>query len=68
MIFDRQKACQNDDFSAPCEIAFRIVNTMVFEGFGSSEVIKIDKTKVRVFEEKSFGKIITFLMKFDQKV
>ena len=30
MIFDRQKACQNDDFLAPCEIAFRIVNTMFF--------------------------------------
>ena len=42
LIFDRQKACQNYDFLAPCEIAFRIVKHMVLEGSGISETSKND--------------------------
>ena len=55
VVFDRQKICQNYDFSAPCETAFRTVKTMVFEGFGSSKVIENKEKNISVFEQKTFN-------------
>ena len=51
LTFGREKACQNRYFSAECEFAFRIVNTMVCETFGSSEVRENYKKKLCCFEE-----------------